>query len=131
MSLTHSENLLDDALKTDELLLSSLEAERQRRLTENRLAYYKPYAKQKEFHDAGKTARERLFMAANRVGKSLCGAAEMAMFAASTSQSGVGLPVSRAKPSAMLCKKSSLVLQCVSRIGGPASYRSIVLARSL
>src|SRR5215472_8762155 len=63
----------------DEQLLKALQSERERRLTENKLQYYRPYKKQKEFHDAGKTARERLFMAANRVGKTMCGAAEMAM----------------------------------------------------
>lgn len=68
-----------EELNNDERLLQALEAETSRRLTDNRLAYYKPYAKQKEFHDAGKTTRERLFMAANRVGKNLCGAAELAM----------------------------------------------------
>jgi phage terminase large subunit-like protein len=67
-----------EELNNNERLLQALEAETSRRHTENRLAYYKPYAKQAEFHSAGKTARERLFMAANRVGKTLCGAAEMA-----------------------------------------------------
>jgi phage terminase large subunit-like protein len=43
------------------------------------LNYYHPYPKQKSFHDAGAKHRERLFMAANRVGKTQCGAAEMAM----------------------------------------------------
>src|SRR5262249_41574802 len=79
MSLQHSETSLSEELTSDELYLKTLDQEQQRRLTENRLAYYKPYPKQKEFHDAGKTARERLFMAANRVGKTLCGAAEMAV----------------------------------------------------
>ena len=54
-------------------------AERNRRLTEDRLKYYTPYPKQRAFHDAGAKHRERLFMAGNRVGKTLCGAAEMAM----------------------------------------------------
>lgn len=44
----------------------------------NRLEYYKPYAKQREFHDFGKTKRERLFRAGNQLGKTLSGAAEMA-----------------------------------------------------
>jgi phage terminase large subunit-like protein len=79
MSSLQSVTISDEQLTKSELSLAAVEAEITRRHTENRLAYYKPYAKQKEFHDAGKTARERLFMAANRVGKSLCGAAEMAM----------------------------------------------------
>jgi len=48
-----------------------------RRRRTNRLADYKPYAKQVEFHHAGK--RERLFMAGNQLGKTLSGAAEAAM----------------------------------------------------
>jgi phage terminase large subunit-like protein len=45
----------------------------------DRLAGYRPYAKQAEFHALGATKRERLLMAGNRVGKTQCGAAEMAM----------------------------------------------------
>lgn len=47
--------------------------------TRNRLRTYKPYAKQREFHAAGKTHRERLFMAGNQLGKTVAGAAEVAM----------------------------------------------------
>ncbi|MBD9494738.1 MULTISPECIES: terminase large subunit [unclassified Ensifer] len=50
-----------------------------RRQKTNRLAYYRPYAKQTEFHEAGATFRERLFMAGNQLGKTLAGAAEAAM----------------------------------------------------
>jgi phage terminase large subunit-like protein len=56
-----------------------LETERQRRLSTNRLKHYRPYAKQLEFHAAGKTHRERLFMAGNQLGKTMAGAAEVAM----------------------------------------------------
>lgn len=52
-------------------------AELDRRRRTNRLAAYKPYAKQVEFHHLGK--RERLFMAGNQLGKTLAGAAEAAM----------------------------------------------------
>jgi phage terminase large subunit-like protein len=45
----------------------------------NQLASYNPYPKQIAFHDLGSCKRERLLMAANRVGKSFCGAAELAM----------------------------------------------------
>lgn len=45
----------------------------------NRLLDYAPYPKQLEFHNAGITYRERLFCGANRVGKTECGAAEMAI----------------------------------------------------
>jgi phage terminase large subunit-like protein len=45
----------------------------------HRLEAYKPYAKQAEFHALGKTKRERLFRAGNQLGKTLSGAAEMAL----------------------------------------------------
>jgi phage terminase large subunit-like protein len=56
-----------------------LELERQRRLSTNRLKAYRPYSKQREFHKAGATFRERLFMAGNQLGKTVAGAAEAAM----------------------------------------------------
>ena len=49
------------------------------RARRNALGRYKPYAKQCEFHEAGKTARERLFSAGNQLGKTYSGAAETAM----------------------------------------------------
>src|SRR5262245_37867824 len=72
------------SLKSQEdesLLLKTLEAERQRRRTENRLNYYRPYKKQLEFHEAGATHRERLLMAGNQLGKTLAGGFEAAMHA--------------------------------------------------
>ena len=39
---------------------------------------YRPYPKQVAFHDAGAKHRERLLMCANRFGKTMCGAAELA-----------------------------------------------------
>lgn len=45
----------------------------------NRLASYKPYAKQVDFHHASVEFRERLFMAANQSGKTWAGAFEVAM----------------------------------------------------
>jgi phage terminase large subunit-like protein len=45
----------------------------------NRLAFYKPYAKQREFHAAGRVHDERLLQAANQIGKTTCGAMEWAM----------------------------------------------------
>ena len=56
-----------------------LEAEQARRRNTNRLAFYRPYAKQMEFHALGATKRERLFLAGNQLGKTLAGAAEVAM----------------------------------------------------
>jgi len=56
-----------------------LAAEISRRQRTNRLRFYKPYPKQREFHAAGLTHRERLFVAGNQLGKTLAGAAEMSM----------------------------------------------------
>jgi phage terminase large subunit-like protein len=53
--------------------------EKHRRRAENRLARYKPYAKQRQFHTLGATKRERLFRAGNQLGKTLAGANEVAM----------------------------------------------------
>lgn len=63
------------------MLLATLTAEKNRRLIEDRLRYYKPYTKQIEFHAAGTTARERLLMAGNQLGKTLAGGFEAAMHA--------------------------------------------------
>jgi phage terminase large subunit-like protein len=45
----------------------------------NRLAEYRPYSKQAEFHAAGLAHDERLFMAGNQLGKTSAGAYEWAM----------------------------------------------------
>ena len=47
-------------------------------IASNRIATYKPYQWQKEFHEAGKEHPERMLMAANRVGKTQCAACEIA-----------------------------------------------------
>src|SRR5262245_58908976 len=60
----------------DELL--ELMTERKRREDRTSLDRYAPYARQREFHAAGREHRERLLMAANQVGKTFCGAAEAA-----------------------------------------------------
>ena len=57
--------------------LEKLEAVKAQRAAENKLATFKAYKKQREFFAAGKEHRERLLMAANRFGKTECGAAEM------------------------------------------------------
>jgi len=45
----------------------------------NKLETYKPYKKQREFHAIGKDGHcERLLMAGNQLGKSICGSAEWA-----------------------------------------------------
>ena len=51
----------------------------------NRIHYYHPYGYQVEFHKARdlnkNRAKQRLVMAANKVGKTYCGAAELAIHA--------------------------------------------------
>jgi phage terminase large subunit-like protein len=59
--------------------LETLQAEQKRRIDRNALAVYKAYPKQREFHEAGATKRERLFMAANQSGKTIAGGFECAM----------------------------------------------------
>ena len=59
--------------------LAQLLSERDKRIKRNRLLNYAPYQKQMDFHAAGKSHRERLLMAGNQLGKTLAGAAEMAM----------------------------------------------------
>ena len=44
----------------------------------SKLDFYDPYPYQLNFHKTGSDANQRLLMAANRIGKSYCGAAEMA-----------------------------------------------------
>jgi phage terminase large subunit-like protein len=61
--------------------LNALKEEKTRRLTEDRLAYFKPYAKQLAFFTAGASVRERLLMAANQSGKTLASAIEVACHA--------------------------------------------------
>jgi Terminase large subunit, T4likevirus-type, N-terminal len=62
-------------------LTRRLLAEQQRRLVENKLAHYKPYPRQLDFHAAGATHRERLLCAANQSGKTTAGGFEIAMHA--------------------------------------------------
>jgi phage terminase large subunit-like protein len=50
-----------------------------RRAQTDRLAGYRPYPKQRDFHDAGAAHRERLLMAGNQVGKTWAAACEVAM----------------------------------------------------
>src|SRR6187549_3778735 len=76
MQLSSTQNI---DLNINEQTLSTLQQEKARRLTENRLQYYKPYPKQAEFHAAGAKHRERLLMAGNQTGKTLASAMELAM----------------------------------------------------
>lgn len=60
------------------VLIDRLTTEAARRRATNRLADYRPYPKQAEFHANGATFRERLLMASNQTGKTFCGASEAA-----------------------------------------------------
>ena len=66
-----SRSLLEQALSSAE---TATRLERR-----NRLPQYRPYPKQREFHEAGAVHRERLLMAGNQLGKTLAGSFEMAM----------------------------------------------------
>jgi phage terminase large subunit-like protein len=66
---------------SEELLLATLEAEKERRHSTNRLQYYAPYPKQLAFHTAGAKHRERLMCAGNQLGKTLAGGFEAAAHA--------------------------------------------------
>ena len=50
--------------------------EKQHRLETSRIKRYAPYEYQSKFHSEGKDCAQRILMAANRVGKTFCGAAE-------------------------------------------------------
>lgn len=69
-----------DLLHPKVALAMALE-EKAKRVKENKLAYYKPYAKQREFHAAGAdpATKERLLMAGNQLGKTVAGSFEAAM----------------------------------------------------
>jgi phage terminase large subunit-like protein len=56
-------------------LLENLDLVRRR----TRLSRYQPYPKQADFHAKSAVHNERLLLGANQVGKTLCGAAEMAI----------------------------------------------------
>jgi Terminase large subunit, T4likevirus-type, N-terminal len=83
MGLAMSLNLDIDSLPPEkvEAAITRLEAVKAQRAAENRLQFYRPYAKQAAFHAAGAKHRERLLMAANQSGKSLAGGMETAMHA--------------------------------------------------
>lgn len=75
MSLTEPSN----DLQQKSLELARLLEQRKRRDERNKLATYRPYTKQREFHNAGLDNDERLFMAGNQVGKTWAGGFEWAI----------------------------------------------------
>ena len=56
-------------VRADKLQLLALLEEKKRRKEGNKLADYRAYAKQAEFHANGAHFRERLLMAGNQLGK--------------------------------------------------------------
>src|SRR5215813_3144966 len=74
-------DLSNSSAEKSERLLETLQAEKEHRLTTNRLQYYKPYDRQLAFHNAGAKYRERMLCAANQSGKTFCAGMEAAMHA--------------------------------------------------
>jgi phage terminase large subunit-like protein len=58
------------------VLVSKTLERREYRTKYNKLGFYEPYPRQREFHDLGLTRRERLLMAGNQQGKTYCGGNE-------------------------------------------------------
>lgn len=79
MSLTKSLQLSSLPPERLELIIKTAETKLAFRVARNKLKTYRPYTKQLEFHAAGKTFPERLFMAGNQLGKTVAGGAEWAM----------------------------------------------------
>jgi phage terminase large subunit-like protein len=69
------------SLQYSEELEAVIAKELERRVSQRRLTDYRPYPKQREFHEAGASFRQRLLMAANQVGKTLAAGFELAMHA--------------------------------------------------
>ena len=63
------------------LLLEQLKAMEAKLTSESKLEDYRPYPKQREFHEAGASYRERLLMAGNQLGKTLAAGMEYAYHA--------------------------------------------------
>ena len=69
------------SLQYSEELEAVIAKELERRVSQRRLTDYRPYPKQREFHEAGASFRQRLLMAANQVGKTWAAGFELAMHA--------------------------------------------------
>ena len=70
-------NLTDQERQHTQSLAVGLAEMRDRQA--ERFEFYRPYDAQRRFHSVGIWARERLLMAGNQVGKTTCGAAELAI----------------------------------------------------
>jgi phage terminase large subunit-like protein len=73
------EMALRQEVAAKDIMIRRLAREKERRGALNRLSAYAPYAKQREFHEAGALYRERAMMAGNQLGKTTAGAAEACM----------------------------------------------------
>src|SRR5262249_62232225 len=116
--------LSNSSAEKSERLLETLQAEKEHRLTTNRLQYYKPYDRQLAFHNAGAKYRERMLCAANQSGKTFCAGMEAAMHAtgipigsranASTSQQSGGRVAYPARLLVQPCNESCLAARALS-----------------
>jgi len=73
------EMALRQEVAAKDVMIRRLAREKERRGALNKLNAYVPYAKQREFHEAGALYRERAMMAGNQLGKTTAGAAEACM----------------------------------------------------
>jgi phage terminase large subunit-like protein len=78
-NLSLSTTLSRHSTDTRSELKTRLAREIELRKARNRLSFYFPYQKQRDFHAAGSIHSERLFMAGNQLGKTVAGGAEGAM----------------------------------------------------
>src|SRR5690348_2682415 len=79
--MTTSSKLSPDLIKSLSDIRSTLTGWREDATIRYRALTYSPYPRQSEFHAAGLTHRERLFLAGNQLGKTLAGAFEEAVHA--------------------------------------------------
>ncbi|MDE3016691.1 MAG: terminase family protein [Pseudomonadota bacterium] len=80
-STTLTPSMLDSLSYAEKLEMVALLEKREKILGQNKLYGYKPYPKQLEFHNAGATYRERMFLAGNQLGKTLSAGHEAAYHA--------------------------------------------------
>ena len=102
---------------SEQRLLETLEAEKSRRLIEDKLKYYRPYPKQAEFHAAGAKHRERLLMAGNQIGKTWCRGMEAAMHA--TGRYSMFPTQNGGAPASVMRSARSLVHRLAGRFAHP------------
>lgn len=72
-------SVLDDLATLPQSMRDAMLLAAKLRVANEKIASYRPYQKQIDFHNAGKTHSERLFIAGNQLGKTIAGGAEWAM----------------------------------------------------